>query len=114
MATTTITPGTILPVPVIKTAKPLTDWTAVQYLSVDGSNSNSFRRPRQKMWGVFCRIDDLLHWTLVDITNDFRYGKLKVQQFLKVPPAAAVASNSAGINSVILCEIVPADTFVTV
>ena len=86
--------------------KDLSDFSVYPYKSVDGTATNSFRRPRQKIWGVFVRDPNSTGWLLVDITNDFRYGKLKVQEFLKHPPASFASNGISGINCVILCEVV--------
>lgn len=101
----------------VKPDKKLDDWTPETYTPVDSTNANTFRRPRQKIWGVFIKSFNgeyvKNNWILVECTNDFKKAKLKAKQFLKYPPDYTDTGNYSGLSSVIVCEIAPADLIVT-
>ena len=83
--------------------------TGPNYNSV-GSTSSSFKQPRQKMWGVFSRPnsqDGVKYWELTLLTNSLQEAKEKVNDWLKNPPTGQYAQ--AGLNNIILCEVVPVD-----
>jgi hypothetical protein len=63
------------------------------------------------MWGVFQKANQsattAMYWDLVTVTNDIRTARTAVDTFLKYPPLGSFVQ--AGINNVILCEIIPID-----
>jgi hypothetical protein len=80
----------------------------VNYTPV-GEPGSTFKQPRQKIWGVFCRPINIKedYWEIVLTTNDLQEAKEKINDWLREPP---VGHTRTGLNNVILTEIVPIDS----
>jgi hypothetical protein len=75
------------------------------YSAVTNENQGSFNNPRQKMWAVMNLISS--NWQIVLITNCFDEAKNTCRSILN---AGGV---NAGIDKIMVVEIVPIDTVVT-
>jgi hypothetical protein len=84
-------------------------YNSVEYVAVSQS-ANSFRQPRQKMWGIFIaeeKSGDTAKWSLIYSSNDFIAAKELFNSYLQDPE---VDPAKAGMDNIIFTEIVPADS----
>lgn len=77
---------------------------------------NSFNQPRQKIWGVFIAKEKLSggsfnSWTLAYSSNDFNGAKEFFNAWLQNPE---VDPKFAGMNNIIMVEIIPVNSNVHV
>jgi hypothetical protein len=81
-----------------------------EYKAVYGT-PNSFKQPRQKMWGVFV-VGEIKtagnKWNLVHMSNDFESAKDFLNDWLRNPDISD--NKMAGLDNIIMVEIIPADS----
>jgi hypothetical protein len=83
-----------------------------EYVAISNIYDNSFKQPRQKMWGVFVagkRVTSsnppINKWNLVYLSNDFEGAKDFYNEWLQNPDITDY--NLAGSDNAIMVEILP-------
>jgi len=93
-------------------ATPITD---INYVSVN-HDDNSFKQPRQKIWGLFIKGKDVAQtsqlWHLAFTSSSLDLVAKKTNLYLQNPPTLGTGQPSYTINDYIVCEIVPIDSVV--
>jgi hypothetical protein len=72
---------------------------------------NSFKQPRQKMWGIFvvgAKKNNLNNWNLVYQSNDFTGAKEFFNNWLQNPMIED--PKLGGMHNIIMVEILPANS----
>lgn len=79
--------------------------------------NNTFKQPRQKIWGVFIAKEKMSNgssmnkWNLAYSSNDFNGAKEFFNKWLQNPE---VDPKFAGMNNIIMVEIIPVNSNVQV
>jgi hypothetical protein len=87
----------------------------IKYYSIGGpTEPDTFKSPRQKIWGIFIAdgmnsTTTKIAWTLVHTTNAVTEIRKLFDEFLRNPPQSNVTNGFVGMDHIIAVEIIPAD-----